>query len=197
MTVNIYSLTQCGILDANGNPISRGPTTVQGQPLLRQFMSYVVPTTTAIGDIWRIFKNLDANVIPCYLTIGRYNAMTSLAVSAGLYRPNLSTQVAPASGGAAILMAATSIATAAFPAISLGIDGLAAIRAAAGWAIGTSGDNLGQQQMLYQIAGDSLVMSGTAAPNLGTPRQYDLCLTVTTATAVAGTVGVELLYYLG
>lgn len=197
MTTNIYSLTQVGILDSNGNPISRGPQTVQGQPLLRQFSSYAVPTTTSIGDIWRVFKNLDANVIPAYLTIGTYNALTSLAVSAGLYRPNLSTTVAPASGGAAVLMAATSIATAALPQIGLGVNGLAALQATGAWAIGTSGDNTGQQRMLYQIAGDSLVMSGTAAPNLGTPRQYDLCLTVTTATSVAGFVGVELLYYLG
>lgn len=197
MTINIYSLTQVGILDANGNPISRGPTTVQGQPLLRQFMSYAVPTTTAIGDIWRIFKNLDANVIPAYLTIGTFNTLTSLAVSAGLYAPNLSTVVKPVTTGAAILMAATSIATAALPQIGLGINGLAALQASGAWAIGTTGDNVGQQRMLYQIAGDSLVQSGIAAPNLGNPRQYDLCLTVTTATAVAGFVGVELLYYLG
>lgn len=197
MTINIYSLTQVGLLDANGYPINRGPTTVQGQPLLRQFMSYAVPVTTAIGDIWRIFKNLDANVIPAYLTIGTFNTLTSLAVSAGLYAPNLSTVVKPVTTGAAILMAATSIATAALPQIGLGINGLAALQASGAWAIGTTGDNIGQQRMLYQIAGDSLVQSGTAAPNLGTSRQYDLCLTVTTATAVAGFVGVELLYYLG
>jgi hypothetical protein len=197
MTINVYSLTQLGVLDANGNPISRGPQTVQGQPLLRQFMSFAVPSTSAIGDIYRIFKNLDANVIPAYLTIGTYNALTSLAVSAGLYRPNLSTVTAPASGGASVLMAATSIATAALPQIGLGVNGLAALYATGGWEVGASGDNLAQGKMLYQIAGDSLINSGTAAPNLGTPRQYDLCLTVTTATAVAGYVGCELLYYLG
>jgi hypothetical protein len=197
MTINTYALTQVGILDANGNPINRGPQTVQGAPLLRQFMSYAVPTTTAVGDIWRIFKNLDANVIPCYLYIGIYNGLTSLAVSAGLYRPNLSTTTAPASGGAAVLMAATATASAALPQIGLGTNALAALQASGGWAVGTSGDNVGEQRMLYQIAGDSLVSSGSAAPNLGTPRQYDLCLTVTTATAVAGFVGVELLYTLG
>jgi len=197
MTINVYSLTQIGILDANGNPLSRGPQTTQGQPLLRQFMTFNVPASSAVGDIYRIFKNLDANVIPAYLTIGTYNALTSLAVSAGLYRPNLSTVTAPASGGAAVLMAATSIATAAVPQISLGVNGLAALNASGGWLVGQSGDNIGQGKMLYQIAGDSLVNSGTSAPNLGTPRQYDLCLTVTTATAVAGQVGCELLYYLG
>src|ERR1700722_15520215 len=168
MTVNIYSLTQLGILDANGNPINRGPQTVQGQPLLRQFMSYKVPATTAVGDIWRIFKNLDANVIPCYLSIGS-TAMAGLAVSAGLYKPNLSVTTAPATGGAAILMAATSIAAAAMPNIVSGGNGLAALNGGGGWEVQTSGDSLGQGQMLYQIAGDSLIMSGNAAPNLGTP----------------------------
>jgi hypothetical protein len=194
MSINVYSDTQIGILDANGNVLLRGPTTQEGQPLLRKFKTFNVPSTSAIGDIYRIFKNLDANIIPCYLTIGTYNALTALAVSAGLYASNLSTTVKPVTTGAAILMAATSIATAALPMIGLGINGLAALQATGGWLMGQSGDNLGQQRMLYQIAGDSLVMSGTAVPNLGTARQYDLCLTVTTATAVAGQVGVELLY---
>jgi len=194
MTINIYADTQVGLLDANGMVISRGPTTTDGQPLLRKFKSYKVPTTTAVGDIWRIFKNLDANIVPVYLTIGTYNALTSLAVSAGLYAANQSTTVKPVTTGAAILMAATSIATAALPMIGLGVNGLAALQASGAWQMQTSGDSIGQQQMLYQIAGDSLVMSGSSAPNLGTPRQYDLCLTVTTATSVAGFVGVELLY---
>jgi hypothetical protein len=194
MTINIYADTQAGLLDANGYPLSRGPTTQDGQPLLRKFKSYAVPTTTAVGDIWRIFKNLDANIIPVYLTIGTYNALTSLAVSAGLYAANLSTSVKPTSGGAAVLMAATSIATAALPMIGFGVNGLAALQASGAWKMQSSGDSIGQQQMLYQIAGDSLIQSGTAAPNLGTARQYDLCLTVTTATSVAGFVGVELLY---
>jgi hypothetical protein len=194
MSINVYSDTQIGLLDANGNVLLRGPTTTDGQPLLRKFKTFNVPSTSAIGDIYRIFKNLDANVIPVYLTIGTYNALTSLAVSAGIYRSNLSVTPAPASGGAAVFMAATSIATAALPMIGLGINGLAALQASGGWLMGQSGDNIGQQRMLYQIAGDSLIQSGIAAPNLGTPRQYDICLTVTTATAVAGQVGVELLY---
>jgi hypothetical protein len=197
MTINIYADTQVGLLDTTGLPLTRGGTNTDGQPLLRKFKSYKVPTTTSAGDIWRIFKNLDANIIPVYLTIGTYNALTSLAVSAGIYAANQSTTVKPVTTGAAILMAATSIATAALPMIGLGINGLAALQAAGAWQMQTSGDSLGQQQMLYQIAGDSLVSSGSAAPNTGTPRQYDLCLTVTTATSVAGFVGVELLYTQG
>jgi hypothetical protein len=197
MTINTYALTQVGILDANGNPISRGPSVTHGATQLRYFMSYAVPTTTAIGDIWRIFKNVDANFVPTGMWIGTYNALTSLAVSAGLYQPNLSTVTAPASGGSSVLMAATSIATAALPNARFGVNGLAALWASGAWAVATSGDNIGQQQMLYQIAGDSLVMSGTAVPYLGSKRQYDICLTVTTATSVAGYVGVELTGYFG
>jgi hypothetical protein len=194
MSINVYSDTQIGLLDANGNVLLRGPTTQDGQPLLRKFKTFNVPSTSAIGDIYRLFKNMDANIIPVYLTIGTYNALTSLAVSIGIYRANLSTVQAPSGTGSAVLMAATSIATAALPMIGLGINGLAALQATGGWLMGQSGDNIGQQRMLYQIAGDSLINSGTAAPNLGTPRQYDICATVTTATAVAGQIGVELLY---
>jgi len=185
--VNIYADSN---VPASGLGVtSRSVNILQGQNTQIMYSSYNNGTTDTAGSIYRMFKNIDANFVPIMLYIGTFNAQTSLAVSAGLYKPNLG---AVTTGGAAVLMAATSIATAAFPLPGLGVNGMAAVYAAGGIAVQAA---TGELQRLFELAGDSLVDGGSSP--YGNPRQYDIALTVTTATTVGGTIACLLLGYMG
>lgn len=178
-------------VNASGYGVSNRSRNVrQGADMQIMTEYYSVGGADSVSSVYRMFKNLDANFVPVAILIAA-TAMTSLAVSVGLYRPNLSLITAPASGGASIFLAATSIAAgAASLSEKTAFDGMATY-----WA--ATGTFTNMDQRLFEIAGDSLVASTGTAPNAGNPRQYDLCLTVTTTTGVAGVIGMVLKGYMG
>ena len=155
--------------------------------------SILVGAADTNNSVYRMFKNLDANFVPLEIRIAN-DAMTSLVINVGLYRPNLSLTKAPASGGDAIFLSGKNIA-AGVASLAPGTcwDGMATYWAATG-TVGLAH----LDQRLFEIAGDSLVESGNAVPLLGNPRQYDLCVTATTAnTGSAGNLAIVLIGYQG
>jgi hypothetical protein len=159
----------------------------QGADVQTMTNFYSVSGSDSVNSVYRMFKNLDANFVPTAIYLG-CTAMTSLAISVGLYLPNLSLVTAPASGGAAIFLAATSIA-AGFASLSqkTALDCMSTYWAATGTF--TQMDN-----RLFEIGGYGLAPT---ASTYTTPRQFDLCITVTTTTAVAGVIGMVLEGYMG
>jgi len=186
--VNVYAdsnVNADGITLANRSRLVRQAADMQ---VMTSF--YSVGATDTAGSVYRMFKNLDANFVPLAILLG-CSAMTALTVSVGLYRPNLSLTMAPASTGSAIFLATTSIA-AGFASMSekTALDCMSTY-----WA--SAGKFTLIDQRLFEIAGDSLVSASGTPPTAGTPRQYDLCLTVGTAGTLAGNIGMILKGYMG
>lgn len=188
--INAYADTNVpasgyGVTNRSNNALAGGTSSTM---IMRSF--YNVTGSDNVLSVYRMFKNVDANFVPVAIRIAS-TAMTSLAISVGLYRPNLSLITAPASGGAAIFLAATSIAAgAASLSAKTAFDGMVTF-----WA--ATGTFTKMFQQLYTIAGDSLVAASGTPPNAGNPRQYDIAITVTTTTAVAGVIGMEIEGYQG
>jgi hypothetical protein len=170
---------------------SRNVNTGSGVPILHFENSFTTGTADNILSVYRFFKNVDANFVPREIWIGTYGTQTSLAVSVGIWRVNGSLITAPASGGSTILMGATAIATAALWTAHT-YNGLSALYATTGQAPTAFNAN-----RLFELAGDSLV-DGGAAP-YGNPRQYDICMQVTTANSggAAGTIVMVMEGYMG
>jgi hypothetical protein len=169
-----------------------------GTPIKTAVAFYNDAGTDSVNSVYRFFKNLDGNVVPLKIIVMKTAAQTSHAVSIGLYRPNLSLTTAPASGGQAVFLSATSVASAKVSfSEGTAYDGMVTYWSNLASATTNPTPATYGDQRLFEIAGDSLVDSGTAAPYLGNPRQYDLCMKVTTATSVAGIIGMMLVYYDG
>jgi hypothetical protein len=152
---------------------------------------YSVSGTDNVASVYRMFKNIDANFVPTRILLAS-TAMAALSVQFGIYNANGSLNDAPLGTGKAIFQAATVIAAGASSLKeSIAFNFMATYEAAVAL------DPVLMEQRLFEIAGDSLVESGSAAPNLGNPRQYDLCLTVSVTTAVAGKIFMELHGYMG
>jgi hypothetical protein len=137
------------------------------------------------GSVYRLFKNLDARITILALNVFNSALTTGTSYGLGLYLPNLSlvtqTTVSYFSG---VMNLTTTHGTS--PLYGATLDGLA------GLAIATAGPS-GQAgtvwtNRLFEHAG--LLVQAQPSP----VDAFDLCLTATTASTVAGTVIVSMQY---
>src|SRR5579859_5906900 len=133
--------------------------------------SFVILSTDNNGSIYRLFQNVDANLIPLQAWIATTANTAGTSYGLGLYLPNLSTVTQPASGGATIFMSGQTFASAAAsldPKTAL--DGMATA-----WTT-TAISKVCQR--LFEWAGYTYSPPPTTSG--GFPRAFDICLTAAT-----------------
>src|SRR5882672_7811086 len=74
--------------------------------------SFSILAADSSGSIYRLFQNVDANLIPLQLWIACSAITGSSVADFGLYLPNLSTVTQPVSGGEAVFGSALTLAAA-------------------------------------------------------------------------------------
>lgn len=165
---NITNDAVTGIINPMMNPYRGGG----GTSAYSIFETFAIAVTDTATSVYRIFKNLNANIVPLRIMIAT-TAMAGLtSAKLGLYLPNYGAIIGT---GNQFMNAQTFASAIASLNPKTAIDGMAAA------AIGS------YQQRLFEWAGET-----TSSPTIATSRvdAFDLCLTTVTQTGTAGTVSV-------
>lgn len=135
------------------------------------------------GSVYRLFKNLSQNMVITGIVLANTSLTSGVSYGLGLYATNLSLTTATTIGyfsGVMNLVTAHASITA-----GTALDALAGISISTVGAQGTAGTAYSNR--LFEHAGLTINTNNR-------PDAYDLCLTATTASTVAGTVGVLITY---
>jgi|SRR5271154_1570353 len=137
------------------------------------------------GSIYRLFKNLSRNITIQAIQVANPVLTTGTSYGIGLYASDLSTTLYTTVGyfsGVMNLTTAHANVTSGF------LDGFINITQATAGALYQGFPTSAYTNRLFEHAGF------TSASNPGCPDAFDLCLTATTASTVAGNVCIQINY---
>lgn len=143
-----------------------------GERVLSIFETFTIAATDNSLSIYRVFKNLNANIIPLRIMLANTAMVGSSAFNLGLYLPNYGAAVGT---GNQFTAAGTLVTARASMNPQIALDGMSAVNINSYY------------QRLFEIAGET-----ETAPLISTTRvdAFDLCLGLTTSGLVVGTVSV-------
>jgi hypothetical protein len=177
------------IINAYSNPVITGNViTKSGRGLISNgadgctlFAQCSPAASDNNGSIYRLFKNLNRNITILGIQVANTVLTTGTSYGLGLYATDLSTTLYTT---AAYFSGAMNLTTGHANITSGYLDGMLGITMATAGAGYDGFPTLAYQNRLFEHAGFSI------GSNPSTPDSFDLCLTATTASTVAGTVAV-------
>jgi len=136
------------------------------------YETFTIAASDSAASVYRIFKNLNANIIPLRIMVANTAMAGTTSVNLGLYLPNFGAIVGT---GSQFLSAATLATARASLNPQIALDGMTQVSI-----------NL-YYQRLFEIAGET-----ETAPTIATTRvdAFDLCMTMNVTGGVLGTVSI-------